>query len=315
MPTNRAIVVDPTAPDRLTLRPVEEPAPHYDQAVVRVAAISLNRGEIRRSASAAAGWRPGWDLAGVVERAAPSGTGPAVGTRVVGLLAEGAWAERVAIQTSYLAPLPESISFAQAATFPVAGLTALHAVERGGSPVGRSILVTGASGGVGHFACQIAVAGGARVVGLLRTEHFAEFVGETGAEPVVSREGALAAAEHGPYDLVIESVGGRTLHEALTLLAPNGTCVSFGQSAGSEATIDVGRFYGTGGLTLFGLILFHELRREPAAIGLARLIRLVEAGKVRPRVEIEAPWENIASVARRLMERSFAGKAVLHVSP
>src|SRR3972149_4428036 len=152
MPANRAVVVDPEAPGRLVIQPVAEPVTDRGEALVRVRAISLNRGEVRRSGMAAAGWRPGWDLAGLVERAAADGSGPRAGARVVGLLPEGAWAERVAVPTHALAELPDKVTFAQAATFPVAGLTALHALAPGGLLLGRRVLVTGATGGVGGFA-------------------------------------------------------------------------------------------------------------------------------------------------------------------
>ena len=97
---------------------------------MRVAAISLNRGEVRRAMSAEAGWRPGWDLAGTVERAARDGSGPPSGSRVVGFLASGAWAEAAAVPTRALAVLPDAVTFVQAATLPVAGLTALYALEQ-----------------------------------------------------------------------------------------------------------------------------------------------------------------------------------------
>src|SRR3990172_3918124 len=100
---NRAVVVDPEAPGRLVIRPVAEPVPDRGEAVVRVRAISLNRGEVRRSGMAADGWRPGWDLAGEVQRAAADGSGPRVGARVVGLLPQRAWAQRVALPTHALA--------------------------------------------------------------------------------------------------------------------------------------------------------------------------------------------------------------------
>src|SRR5437764_14396009 len=124
MSVNRAVVVDPNAPGRLVIAPVADPAPERGEAVVRVRAISLNRGEVRRSGMAAAGWRPGWDLAGVIERAASDGSGPAVGTRVVGFLPEGAWAQRVVVPKNALAELPDKVTFSQAATFPVPGLAA-----------------------------------------------------------------------------------------------------------------------------------------------------------------------------------------------
>ncbi|HLE43823.1 MAG TPA: alcohol dehydrogenase, partial [Methylomirabilota bacterium] len=147
MSVNQAVVVDPETPGRLVIRPVPEPVPDRGEAVVRVRAISLNRGEVRRAGMAAAGWRPGWDLAGEVERAAADGSGPRPGARVVGLLPEAAWAERVAVPAHALAELPDPVTFSQAATLPVAGLTALHALARGGLLLGRRVLVTGATGG------------------------------------------------------------------------------------------------------------------------------------------------------------------------
>ncbi|HEX2183343.1 MAG TPA: zinc-binding dehydrogenase, partial [Rubrobacteraceae bacterium] len=100
---------------------------------------------------------------------------------------------------------------------------------------------------------------------------------------------------------------------ALTMLATGGTCVSLGVTAGVEATLDVRRFYLTGGTTLYGFIIFHEVLTRPAGAGLARLLRLVAEGRLEPRIELEAPWEEIGDVAARLTDRDYAGKAVLHV--
>lgn len=151
MSTIRAVVVTPAAPARLAIDTVVSTAPPPTAALVRVAAISLNRGEVRRAQSDPAGARPGWDLSGVVEQAAADGSGPPVGSRVVGFLPSGAWAELVAVPTHALAVLPDSVTFAQAATLPVAGLTALLGLEKAGSLLGRTVLITGASGGVGDF--------------------------------------------------------------------------------------------------------------------------------------------------------------------
>ena len=88
----RAVVVDPDSPANLALAEVERPRPEPSEALVRVEAVSLNRGEVRRAESAEPGFRPGWDLAGTVERAAADGSGPPEGARVVGFLPSGAWA-------------------------------------------------------------------------------------------------------------------------------------------------------------------------------------------------------------------------------
>jgi NADPH:quinone reductase-like Zn-dependent oxidoreductase len=311
--TVRAVVVDPAAPGRLGLRAVAPPVPGPGDALVRVAAVSLNRGEVRRAATAEAGWRPGWDLAGTVEAAAADGSGPAAGARVVGLLRSGAWAELVAVPAGFLAEVPPEVSFAQAATLPVAGLTALHALAKGGSLLGRTVLVTGASGGVGHLAVQLARGAGARVVGLVRQERYVDFVRELGAHEVVAGGDGGAAAAHGPYHLIVEAVGGAVLAQALQLLAPDGTCVSFGASGGQPATLAASPFGGTGGASLYGLQMFHELAREPASVGLARLARLVAEGRLRPHVAIEAPWTEVGAVAQQLLDRRFPGKAVLHL--
>jgi NADPH:quinone reductase-like Zn-dependent oxidoreductase len=196
----------------------------------------------------------------------------------------------------------------------VAGLTALFALEEGGLLVGRNVLVNGASGGVGHFALQLARDAGARVVAAVRR---AELKGEAeadGAHLVVVSEDLAAAEPHGPYDLVLESVGGPALARALTMLRTGGTCVTFGNSARAPATVDVNRFFLQSDVRLFGLYVLERLRREPAGEGLARLLGRVAAGRLKPRITLEASWERVGEVAQRLYRREIAGKAVLHVA-
>ena len=314
MSTIRAVVVDPDAPNRLALADVEEPSPTPSEVLVRVSAVSLNRGEVRRAESSEPGFRPGWDLAGTVERAAADGSGPQEGSRVVGFLPSGAWAELAAVPTDSVAVLADGVSFEEASTLPVAGLTALYALEEGGNLLGRTVLVTGASGGAGQFALQLARAAGARVVGLVRREEHVSLVEEAGAHEVVVDESGAAAGELGPYHLVLESVGGEVLGNALSMLAPGGTCVSFGTSASADIKFDARTFYLTGGARLYGFILFHEVLARPASQGLDRLARMVADGRLKPRIEVEAPWTELGEIAAQLLQRGYTGKAVLRVS-
>jgi len=312
--TIRAVVVDADAPGRLAIKPVELRDPDRDEVGVRVTAISLNRGETRRALQVAEpGWRPGWDFAGVVETAAADGSGPKPGTRVVGILPSGAWAERVNCRTHAVAALPEAVSDAEAATLPVAGLTALHALRQGGLLLGRKVLVDGASGGVGHFACQLAAAAGAFVWGHVRRDEHSAAVEACGARAVVGRD-LGAAKPYGPFWLIVDSVGASALSAALGMLQPNGTCVTLGVSEGPTVTFESPELFRVGGARLYGLTLFHELMSvERGGIGLRLLAELIEAKKLRPQIAIEAPWDEIGTIARRLIDRDFTGKAVLHI--
>jgi NADPH2:quinone reductase len=309
MSDTRAIVVDPQAPGRLVIRDVPGPVPDRSEAIVRVRAISLNRGEVRRAGMAAAGWRPGWDLAGEVERPAADGSGPRAGARVVGVVLEGAWAERVAVPTSALAELPDKVTFAQAATLPVAGLTALYALEKGGLLLGKRVLVTGATGGVGDFAVQLARLAGAHVTASVRRTEQAAAVRELGAHEVVV--GDEIPAPPPKYDLVVESVGGRTLGTALAALNRDGVCVTLGVSASAEVTFDARQFFVAGRSRLYGLYLFTEFGAKPAWNGLRRLAGLVAEGQISPHISVERPWTDIGQVAADLIARRFTGKAVL----
>jgi NADPH2:quinone reductase len=308
----RAVVVDPESRARLSVAEVEKPEPGPSEALVRVAAVSLNRGEVRRAEAAEPGFRPGWDLAGTVER--PAADGPGEGARVVGFLPSGAWAERAAVPTNALAELPDGVSFEEAATLPVAGLTAMYALDKGGNLLGKDVLITGASGGAGQFALQLARMSGTRVVALVRRPEHDALAREAGAHEVAVDENGAAAEDYGPYHLILESVGGEVLGNVLPTLAPEGTCVSFGVSGGTEVTFDAQELYRTGGAKLYGFILFHEVIARPASAGLARLVKLVDDGRLKPSIEVEAPWTDVGEVAARLIDRGYTGKAVLHVS-
>jgi NADPH2:quinone reductase len=308
-----AVVVDPTSSQGLVIRKVPAPQPYPDQALVRVKTISLNPGELRRSKAAPAGSRIGWDFAGVVEQPAANGSGPQAGARVVGMMGTGSWAQMVAATTNAIAVLPDSVTFAQAATIPVAGLTALHALYKGRFILNKPVLITAATGGTGDFACQLASLAGAKVVATVRSPDRESFVRSLGVEHVVIGDDPYPAAGFGPYQLIIDSVGGPNFGKILAMLASGGTCVIFGTSAGAEPVINAQKFYSTNRTTLYGMIMFEELKNEPASAGLANLASLVAAGKVTPHIALEDSWRNLTAVAQKLTAREFLGKAVLNV--
>ncbi len=162
-----ALVNTPSAPIPVELNEVPEPVPMPDEAIVEVHAFSLNRGELALFASRPEGWRPGQDVAGVVVQPAADGSGPEKGTRVVAWVDGAGWSQRVAAPTARMAVLPDNVSFASAATLPVAGLTALRTLRQGGALLGQRVLITGAAGGVGRFAVQLATLAGAEVTGVV----------------------------------------------------------------------------------------------------------------------------------------------------
>lgn len=304
-----ALVAAPDREGRVEHREVPDPAPAKNEALVDVHAISLNRGEWNRLLVAQDGWRPGWDVAGTVLKAAADGTGPAVGTRVVGLVAGGGWGERAAVPTDRMAALPSEVSFASAVTLPVAGLTALRTLRVGGLLLGRRVLIMGAAGGVGRFAIQLASRAGAHVVAVVAGAERGRGLVELGANEVLV--GPEAAT--GLFDLILESAGGASLAAAFNLVGSDGTIVTFGNSSREQTAFMINTFYARGGARVYGFFLFHELQRAPAAPDLAYLVLEVAAGRLDPQVGFEGDWRQAGPALVALGERRVAGKAVLHL--
>ncbi|MGO4110282.1 zinc-binding dehydrogenase [Paenibacillus sp. YAF4_2] len=308
MSTIRAIVVDPAVQGRLKVDEVEAPHPASSEALVRVYAISLNLGEVRTTIRANAGWRPGWDLSGVVEQSAADGSGPPVGARVFGMVHSGSWAELVVVPTNFLLEIPENVTFAQAATLPVAGLTALFALERGGVLLHRKVLVTGASGGVGHFACQLAKEAGAIVTALVRREERVACLQEIGVHKVVVGEDVVAAQSFGPYDVIIDTLGGKSLNIVSTFLVKGGSCINVGAATEPEMTLQA-RLDSVPD----GVLVLDGMPSEGVSKDLGRLAQMVAEGLLHPQIGLEAPWTEIAEVTKSLLNRRVVGKAVLSV--
>jgi NADPH:quinone reductase-like Zn-dependent oxidoreductase len=286
-----------------------EPEPAPTEALVAVRAFSINRGELRSLRNAEPGWRPGQDVSGVVLTPAADGSGPAVGTRVVALLDEFGWAERAAVPVHRMAELPDSVGFAAAATLPIAGLTALRTLRYGGSLLGRRVLITGATGGVGHLAVQLAARSGACVTAVAsRTESAAGLAALGAAEMVQDIDKA-----QGRFALVLESVGGASLEGAVKRLEPGGTVVVFGNSSGEPSTLSFGDFGEAQNARLQTFFSFTAEPEDRFAPDLALLVSLVADGSLKPRIGVERSWREIVPVLTDLRERRVSGKAVLLV--
>jgi NADPH:quinone reductase-like Zn-dependent oxidoreductase len=290
------------------MREVTEPELTPGHVLVRVKAVSLNRGEVRALATAPEGWRPGWDLAGVVERSGAEPTAPAEGARVVGVVGEGAWAELVAVPIHHLASIPDKVTVAAASTLPVAGLTAYRTLLIGGASPDWPVLVTGAAGGVGRFAVQLAAHDGADVTAVVGRPERGEGLVELGASTV--SVGMPASGEH---HTILESAGGRSLAAALGLVAPHGAVISYGNSSGETTTFDVRTLYRRSG-RLHGFYVFAEIERLGGATAdLMMLAELLADGRLEAEVSLEADWREAPAAFAALMDRRVLGKAVLHV--
>jgi NADPH:quinone reductase len=302
----RALVSKQSAPFA-ELAEVPDPEPLADEAVVEVHAISLNRGETRRLATLEPGTVTGWDLAGTVRRAAQHG-GPQQGARVVGLMNTGAWAELAAVKVEHLAELPEGISFEQAAALPVAGLTALRALEIAGFVLGKRVLVTGASGGVGRFAIQLAKLGGAHVTGIARRTEGLSELGADALAPEIDLDGPL-------YEVVIDGVGGPVLGSAIQRVAPGGTIVSFASTVTDPVSYPSRELFARApGARLYGFYLFAELdHTRSGSADLRRLADLVAEKRLDPQIDLTLSWCDAGQAIEALLDRRVNGKAVLRV--
>jgi NADPH2:quinone reductase len=302
----RAIIVDPSAPGALRLAEVAQPVARPSQVLLDVHHTSVNYGDLNdaRSGRVAPGAVLGSDAAGVVARGAADGSGPAAGTRVVAL-GTATWAQLSAVEVGALAVVPPSVDLAETAALPVAGVTALRALRAAGPVLGKRVLITGASGGVGRFAVQLAVRAGAHVIASAGSVARGEALVKTGADEVVVGLNGIDQ----PVDAVLDTVGGPQLVAAWNLLAPGGSLQSIGWTSGKPAVFPP---YSTVGApkSLTSFLIEGEVSAD-----LATLVRLVAEGRLTAEVGWRGPWEQVAVAAEAMHGRRVNGKAVLDVVP
>jgi NADPH:quinone reductase len=301
-----ALVNTPSGSTPVEIREVPEPAPAPNEALVEVRAFSLNRGELRLMQTRPEGWRPGQDISGVVLQAAADGTGPKVGTRVVALTDNAGWAERAAAPGHRMAALADSVRFEEAAALPVAGLTALRTLRHGAPLLGKRVLVTGAAGGVGHMAVQIAARSGARVTAIVGSPERGAHI--RGADAIVD---SIDKTE-GWFGLILEAVGGSSLAAAIARIEAKGTVVIFGNSSGEPTAINFRDFAGHPNARIQSFSYFTSEAEEKFAPDLALLAALVADGSLQPNL-VESSWRDVGKIGPELRDRHIAGKAVFRV--
>lgn len=326
----RAIRYDRYGPpaEVLEVREVEAPTPREGEVLVRVRAAGANpvewhlvRGEpflirlmngLRRPKDGDVGF----DVAGVVEEIGPGVTDLRPGDEVFGH-GSGSFAELTRARSSRLARKPERLSFEQAASVPVAGGTAFHAlVTHGRVEAGERVLIVGAGGGVGSFAVQLAKALGAEVTAVCSGEK-TDYVRALGADRVVdyTQEDVTTLPER--YDVVIQLAGDHSLFALRRLLSPHGRLVLAGSGAGRDGTGFV-----LGALRGFVLsLLFTRLTDRAVKMfvsstsreHLETLVGFVERGELTPSVEHAYPLEQAADALTEIESGHARGKLVVAV--
>lgn len=295
--------------DRLAL--VERDMPHIgpDVLVVRVVAASINpvdyklrEGKLEGVIDTVLPAVPGWDVAGVVEQVGLDTPEFAVGDEILAyargdVVRHGTLAEYAPVAVRTAAHKPEGLSFEDAAALPLAGLTALQSLERAGVREGQTVLVHGASGGVGSFGVQLARLRGARVVGTA-SEGNHDYLRSLGAEPIAYGDGLVdraLALVPGGFDVVVDFAGGAALDGTAELLADGGTVVSISDP---RAATEFGGHY-------------VWVRADPAQLG--ELARLTAEGALRVERAGTYRLDDAADAYRELEKGHTRGKIVVTV--
>lgn len=272
---------------------VPRPVPGVGEVLVQVRAAGVNPADHMYRQTGAFGAQPpftlGWDVSGIVSAVGPGVTLLAPGDEVFGLLpfpkGAGAYAEYVVAPTRALVPKPESLSHEEAGALPLAGLTAWQSlVETANVDRGTRVLVTGATGGVGHLAIQIAAARGAEVVALASTKNV-DAARDYGASQVIDYRTTDVATVLSDLDIVIDVLGGDFTAKAVEIVRPGGVVVTM---IPQVAAVTRARAESRG-VRLAGLLV------EADRLGLGELLKLVEAGLLRPTVAATYPLTEAAS--------------------
>lgn len=310
----QAVVI---AGDRLGLVERPDPSPGDTELLVAVRAAGVNSADLaqrRGEYPAPPGWPddiPGLELAGEVRATGARVRRFAVGERVMALVGGGAQATLATVDEAHALALPDGLSWPAAGGFPEAFATAFDALfSQGWLTLGERVLVTGAAGGVGSAAVQLAAAAGARVVAAVRDPALREAVAGLGAGDVIDLDDV---ARYGPYDVVLELVGAASLAAVLPCLSTGARVLVIGVGGGATAAVDLrglmSRRARIGGSTLRARTLAE--RAAVVAALEAKVLPLLAAGRLRVPVSETFPLGRAADAYERFAARGRLGKIVL----
>jgi NADPH:quinone reductase-like Zn-dependent oxidoreductase len=319
----RAIVQDTYgSADVLRLAHIARPAPGNGEALVRVHAAGLDRGTwhlmtgrpyLQRLVLGYRGPKnpvSGRDVAGTVVAVGPAVTAFAVGDEVYGI-GRGSFAEYTVARTDKLARKPATITFEQAAVVPVSAMTALRALtDVGRVKAGQHVLITGASGGVGSYAIQLAKAFGADVTGACSTSKM-DLVRSLGADHVIDYTRDDFAHGDTRYDLILDIAGNPTISRLRRALTPTGTAVLVGGEEGGDLTGGMNRQLAALATSPFVRQRLTMSVPKESATDLNRLTELIEAGKVVPSVDRIYPLDQAPQAMRHLEAGNVRGKVAI----
>jgi NADPH:quinone reductase-like Zn-dependent oxidoreductase len=322
--TMRAIVQDTYgSADVLRHAHIARPEIAGNEVLVRVHAAGLDRGTwhlmtgkpyLLRLAMGLRGPRnpvPGRDVAGTVEAVGSAVTRFSVGDEVYGV-APGSFAEYAATREDKLARKPANLSFEQAAVVPISALTAQEALTVGRIQAGQHVLITGASGGVGSYAVQLAKAFGAEVTGMASTPKL-DLVRALGADHVIDYTRDDFAATGNRYDLIIDIAGNPSLSRLRRALTATGTAVITGGEEGGSLTGGMNRQLGALIVSLFVRQRLTTFVNNERGSDLERLTDLIEAGKVTPNIDKTYPLDQVPDAMRHLEAGKARGKVVITI--
>ena len=299
-----------------------DPIPVAGEVLVRIKAASVNRGDmgvVSGGFGPGAGLPmiPGWEVSGTVEAAAGGVSTPAVGERVIGYAARGGYAELIALPVESTRPVPENLSFEEAASVPVVFVSAWYAlVERAKVQPGETVLVHSAASGVGMAAVQLAKHLGASVIATAGSEAKVAFARELGADHAINYtetdfgESVKEITGGKGVDVAVDVVGGEIFEKSLRSLGRGGRMVSVGNSSRTTATIDPNWLL-RGSLTIMGMQtgLFSKPGGDRPILD--QILRLLADGRLYCVVDRSFPLAEAAASHRYLMERRNLGKVVL----